>query len=186
MFSITCKNISDSLIKMSTSSWLGSNTLNQLTSTAIINGKTVWLIPVVDLANHTISSLARNTKTLMYTLPGRYDAGVYEINAEFQTNNTSGGNTAYAAGDSVDWTVQGIGDASPDFAEAVYRPFYACYTDGAGNNSTTGIVKATPSGITGITANNTQMGIYIKYNTNTAGTITMTHTVVTISIQKIA
>jgi hypothetical protein len=166
--------------------WLGSASLTIPNNQIIVNGKVVNLVPIVDLTNHGVTSVAANTKTLVYTLPGTYDAGTYLINAEFQTNNTGGGNTVYATGDSVDWTVQGIGDASPDYAECVYRPYYTCYTDGAGSSSTIGIVKATPSGITGITNNGTQIGIYVKYNTNTAGTITQAQTMTTFTIQKIA
>ena len=166
--------------------WLGSATLSVPNNQIIVSGKVVNLVPTVYLTNQTIASVAANTKTLVYTLPGTYDAGTYLINAEFQTQNTGGGQTAYATGDSVDWTVQGINDANPDYAECVYRPYYAGFTDGAGNNGTTGTVKATPSGITAITNDATQIGIYIKYNTNTAGTITQTQTVATFSIQKVA
>ena len=150
--------------------WLGNATVTIPNNQAIVNGKLINIVPTVYLTNQTITSVTANTKTLVYTLPGTYNAGVYAINAEFQTQNTGGGQTAYAAGDSVDWTVQGIGDANADYAESVYRPFYSCYTDGGANNSTTGIVKATPTGITAITNDGTQIGIYIKYNTGTAGT----------------
>jgi len=166
--------------------WLGSASLTIPNNQLVVNGKVVNVVPTVYLTNQSVSSVPANTKTLVYTLPGRYASGSYAINAEFQTQNTGGGNTVYAAGDSVDWTVQGIGDASTDYAECVYRPFYASYTDGAGTSSTVGIVKATPSGITAITNDNTQIGVYVKYNTNTAGTITQTQTLATFSIQKIA
>ena len=166
--------------------WLGSASLSIPNNQVIVNGKVVNIVPVVDLVNHGVTSVTANTNTLVYTLPGTYDAGSYLINAEFQTQNTGGGNTAYATGDSVDWTIRGIGDANPDYAECVYRPYYACYTDGAGTAGTIGIVKATPSGITAITANGTQIGVYVKYNTNTAGTITMNQTMTTFSIQKVA
>ena len=165
--------------------WLGSASLTIPNNQIVVNGRVVNAVPVVDLTNRTVSSLTANTKTLVYTLPGTYAAGVYMINAEFQTVNTGGGNTAYAAGDSVDWTVQGIGDANPDYAECVYRPYYSCYTVGAGNNSTTGICKNAPTGLTAITNDGTQIGIYVQYNTNTAGTITQTQTVTGLSIQKI-
>lgn len=166
--------------------WLGSAALVIPNNQVVVNGKVVNVVPVVDLTNRTVASVVANTKTLVYTLPGTYSAGSYAINAEFQTQNTAGGQTAYATGDSVDWTVQGIGDANPDYAECVYRPYYACYTDGAGTTGATGIVKATPSGITCITNDGTQIGVYVKYNTNTAGTITQTQTLATFSIQKIA
>lgn len=165
--------------------WLGSASLSIPNNQIVVNGKTVNVVPIVDLTNRTISSVTANTKTLVYTFPGTYDAGQYEINAEFQTQNTGGGQTAYAAGDAVQWTVQGIGDLSPDYAECIYRPFYSAYTDGAGNNGTVGICKATPSGITVISANGTQLGVYVKYNTNTASTITQTQAMVTFSIRKI-
>ena len=165
--------------------WLGSASLTIPNNQIVVNGAVVNVVPTVYLTNQSVASVTANTKTLVYTLPGRFAAGTYAINAEFQTQNTAGGNTAYATGDSVDWTVQGIGDANPDYAECVYRPYYTCYTDGAGSGSTTGIVKATPSGVTAITNDNTQIGIYVKYNTNTAGTITQTQTLATFSIQKI-
>ena len=166
--------------------WLGSASLTIPNNQIVVNGKVVNVVPIVDLTNHSVNSVAANTKTLVYTLPGTWAAGTYLINAEFQSNNTGGGNTAYAAGDAVDWTVQGIGDASPDYAECVYRPYYCCYTDGAGSGSTVGIVKQTPSGITAITADNTQIGIYVKYNTNTVGTITQNQAMTVFSIQKVA
>lgn len=165
--------------------WLGAASISIPNNQIVVSGRTVNVVPIVDLTNRSVASLTANTKTLVYTLPGTYDAGVYMINAEFQTQNTGGGQTAYAAGDSVDWTIQGIGDANVDYAECVYRPYYSCYTDGAGNNSTVGICKQAPTGLTGITANGTQIGIYVKYNTNTAGTITQTQTVTGFSIQKI-
>ena len=119
-------------------------------------------------------------------MPGTFDAGTYIINAEFQTQNTAGGSTAYATGDSVDWTVQGIGDANPDYAECLYKPYYCSSTDGGTNAGTTGVTKQSPTGITGITANGTQIGVYVKYNTATAGTITMSFTMTALTIQKIA
>ena len=166
--------------------WLGSASLSIPNNQVIVNGKTVNVVPVIDLVNHGVTSVPANTKTLVYTVPGTFAAGTYLINAEFQTQNTSGGQTAYATGDSVDWTVQGIGDASPDYAECLYRPFYCCSTDGAGTNGSTGVVKQTPSGITAITADGTQMGIYVKYNTNTAGTISQNQTMTVFSYQKVA
>ena len=166
--------------------WLGSASLVIPNNQVVVNGKVVNVVPTVYLTNQGVTSVAANTKTLIYTLPGTYDAGIYTINAEFQTNNTGVGQTAYATGDAVDWVVQGIGDANPDYAECVYRPYYTCYTVGAGSGSTVGIVKATPSGITAITANGTQIGIYVTYNTNTAGTISQNQTMTTFSIQKVA
>ena len=169
-----------------TPNWLGAATFTIPNNQAVVNGKVVNIVPVVDLNNRTASSVAANTKTLFYTLPGTYAAGVYMINAEFQNTNTAGGQTAYATGDSVDWTVQGIGDANPDYAECVYRPFYSCYTDGGANSGTTGICKQAPTGLTGITADGTQIGVYLKYNTGTAGTITQSFIMTGLSIQKIA
>lgn len=166
--------------------WLGSATLSIPNNQVVVNGKLVNVVPVVNLTNQTVASLVANTTTLFYTLPGLYDAGVYMINAEFQTQNTGGGQTVYAAGDSVDWTVQGIGDANQDYAECVYRPFYACFTDGGASPSTTGIVKQAPTGLTAITANSTSIGVYIKYNTAGAGPIVQTQTMTGFSIQKIA
>lgn len=166
--------------------WLGSAALTIPNNQVVVNGKIVNVVPTVYLTNQGVSSVTANTKTLVYTLPGTFDAGVYAINAEFQTQNTAGGSTAYATGDSVDWTVQGIGDANPDYAECLYRPFYCCAIDGAGTTGATGVVKQTPSGITAITNNGTSIGIYVKYNTNTAGTITQSQTLTTLSIQKIA
>lgn len=167
--------------------WLGSASLSIPNNQIVVNGKVVNAVPVVDLTNHEIASVTANTKTLVYTLPGTYAAGVYAINAEFQTqNNNTGGQTAYATGDAVDWVVQGIGDASPDYAECVYRPYYASYVTTGGASGTTGVVKSTPSGITGITNNGTQIGVYVTYYTNTAGTITQRQALTTLSIQKIA
>lgn len=169
--------------------WLGSASLTIPSNTAIVNGKVVNVVPIVDTTNRTTASVTANNKTLFYTLPGTYAAGVYSIQAEFQSQNTGGGQTAYLPGDSVEWTVQGIADANPDYADCVYRPYYACYNDGATTGtgaSNTGIVKATPTGLTGITADNTQIGVYVKYNTSASGTITQTFTMTAISIQKIA
>lgn len=166
--------------------WLGAATLSIPNNQVIVNGKLVNVVPTAYLTNQTTASVAANTKTLFYTLPGTYAAGTYMINAEFQSQNTAGGQTAYAVGDSVDWTVQGIGDANPDYAECVYRPYYSCYTDGGASGSTTGIVKQAPTGLTAITADGTSIGIYVKYNTATVGTITQTFTMTGFSIQKIA
>lgn len=166
--------------------WLGSASLSIPNNQIVVNGKSVNVVPTVYLTNQTLSSVAPNTKTLLYTLPGTYDAGSYAISAEFQTQNTAGGQTAYAAGDSVDWTIQGIGDANPDYAECLYKPFYASSTDGGTNAGTTGVTKQAPTGVTAITNNGTSIGVYVKYNTATAGTITMTFTLTTLSIQKIA
>ena len=166
--------------------WLGNATLTIPNNQAIVNGKVVNVVPTIYLTNQTLSSVPANTKTLLWTLPGTYSAGVYQINAEFQTVNTGGGNTAYAAGDGISFTVQGIGDANPDYAESVFRPYYCGYTDGGNNAQTTGTTKQSPSGLTAITADGTQIGVYVKYNTGTVGTITMTFALVTFSIQKVA
>ena len=74
--------------------WLGSASLSIPNNQVIVNGKTVNVVPIVDLDNHSISSVTANTSTLVWTLPGTYDAGNYFINAEFQTNNSAGGSTA--------------------------------------------------------------------------------------------
>ena len=167
--------------------WLGSAALVIPNNQVIVNGKVVNVVPIVDLTNHSIASVAPNTKTLVYTLPGTYAAGTYLINSEFQVQNTGGGQTAYAAGDGVDWTVQGIGDANPDYAEATCQPYYSCINvAGTGTANATGVVRLTPTGITAITNDNTQMGVYVKYLTASAGTQTMTFTVTAISVQKVA
>ena len=166
--------------------WLGTASLSIPNNQVVVNGKVVNIVPIVDNTNRTITSIAANTKTVVWTLPGTYDAGQYLINAEFSTNNTGGGNTAYATGDGVSWTVQGVGDASPDYAQATCRPYYWGITDGAGNGATTGITRLTPSGITAITANGSQIAVYVKYNTNTVGTIIMTFALTSFSIQKIS
>ena len=168
--------------------WLGSASISIPNNQIIVNGKTVNVVPIVDLTNHSISSVPANTKTLVYTLPGTYDAGVYSIQAEFQVQNTSGGQTAYAAGDGIDWIVQGIGDANPDYAEASAQPYYSCVvTSGnSGAASATGVCRLSPTGLTAITNNGTSIGIYVRYTTASAGTQTMTFTVTGFSIQKIA
>lgn len=167
--------------------WLGSASLTIPNNQVIINGKVVNVIPNVFLDNQSIASVQANTKTLVYTLPGTYDAGNYFINAEFQVQNTGGGQTAYSAGDGLDWTVQGIGDASPDYAEGTTQPFYSCINStGTGTASANGTCRITPSGITQISANGTQIGIYVKYLRAAAGTVTMTFTVTTFCIQKIS
>ena len=167
--------------------WLGSASLTIPNNQVIVNGKVVNVVPNVDTTNHSIASVQANIKTLVYTLPGTYAAGTYLINAEFQTQNTAGGATVYTAGDGVDWTVQGIGDANPDYAEATCQPYYSCISaTGSGTAAANGVTRLTPTGITGITADNTQMGIYVTYLRGTAGTVTMTFTVTAIAIQKIA
>ena len=143
--------------------WLGSAALTIPNNQIVVNGKVVNAVPTVYLSNQTLSSVTANTKTLFYTLPGTYAAGSYAILAEFQTQNTAGGQTAYATGDSVDWTIQGIGDANPDYAECLYKPFYASSTDGGANAGTTGVTKQAPTGITAITNDNTSIGVYLKY-----------------------
>ncbi len=165
--------------------WLGSATLTIPNNQLVVNGRVVNAVPTVYLTNQSVSSVTANTRTLMYTLPGTYAAGVYAIAAEFQTQNTSGGQTTYATGDSVDFTVQGIGDVNPDYAECLYKPFYASSTDGGANAGTSGVTKQAPTGLTAITNDNTSIGVYVKYNTATVGTITMTFTLTTLSIQKI-
>lgn len=166
--------------------WLGSATLSIPNNQVIVNGVLVNVVPTVYLTNQSIASVTANTKTLVYTLPGTYASGTYVINAEFQVQNTSGGQTAFAAGDGVDWTVQGIGDTNPDYAEAVCQPYYSCVNPtGSGTASANGVVKLTPTGLTAITNNNTSIGIYVTY-LGSAGTKTMTFTVAGISIQKIA
>ena len=84
--------------------WLGSASLTIPNNQIVVNGKVVNLVPIVDNTNRTLASVAANTRTLVWTLPGTYAAGQYLINAEFQTVNTGGGNTAYAVGDGVSWT----------------------------------------------------------------------------------
>lgn len=167
--------------------WLGSASLTIPNNQVIINGKSVNVVPIVDLNNHSITSVTANTKTLVWTLPGTYDAGNYFINCELQTQNSGGGNTAYTGGDGVDWTIQGIGDASTDYAEGTTQPFYNCINAaGTGTANAVGVSRITPSGITQISANGTQIGVYVKYLRAAAGTVTMTFSVVTFSIQKIS
>lgn len=166
--------------------WLGSATLSIPNNQVVVNGKLVNVVPNLFLTNQSIASVTANTKTLVYTLPGTYDAGVYFINAEFQVQNTAGGQTAYSAGDGLDWIVQGIGDAATDYAEGTTQPFYNCINaTGTGIASANGVVRITPSGITQITNNGTSMGIYVKYLRAAAGTVTMTFTVATLCIQKV-
>ena len=104
--------------------WLGSASLVIPNNQIVVNGKVVNVVPITYLTNQSIASVPANTATLVYTLPGTWAAGTYLVNAEFQVQNTSGGQTAYAAGDGVDWTVRGIGDANPDYAEATCQPYY--------------------------------------------------------------
>ena len=167
--------------------WLGSASLTIPNNQIIVNGKVVNVVPNVDTTNHSIASVQANTKTLVYTLPGTYAAGTYLVNAEFQTQNTAGGATAYAAGDGVDWVVQGIGDANPDYAEATCQPYYSCISaTGSGTAAANGVTRLTPTGITAITTDGTPMGIYVTYLRTSAGTVTMSFTVTAIAIQKIA
>ena len=166
--------------------WLGSASLTIPNNQVVVNGKVVNVVPTVYLTNQTLASVTANTKTLLYTVPGTFDAGIYQINAEFQVQNTSGGQTAYTAGDGVDFIVQGIGDASPDYAEASSQPFYTCINaSGSGVASANGVVRLAPSGITQITNNGTSMGVYVTYLRALAGTVTMTYTLTTLSIQKV-
>lgn len=167
--------------------WLGSAALTIPNNQIVVNGRVVNVVPVVDLVNHSIASVAANTKTLVYTLPGTYAAGVYVIGAELQVQNTGGGQTAYAAGDGVDWTIQGIGDANPDYSEASGQPYYACVvpSTGTGAASATGVFRCSPTGLTGITNDGTQIGVYVRYTTASAGTQTMTFTITGLSIQKV-
>lgn len=168
--------------------WLGSASLSIPNNQIVVNGKTVNVVPIVDLTNRSISSVPANTKTLVYTLPGTYDAGVYVIGAELQVQNTSGGQTAYAPGDGVDWIIQGIGDASPDYSEASGQPYYACVvaSGGTGTASANGVFRCSPTGLTQITNNGTSIGVYVRYTTASAATQTMTFTITGLSIQKIA
>lgn len=168
--------------------WLGSASLVIPNNQIVVNGKVVNVVPIVDLTNHSIASVAPNTKTLVWTLPGTYAAGTYQVNAEFQVQNTSGGQTAYAAGDGVDWIIQGIGDANPDYAEASAQPYYSCVatSGGSGAASAQGVCRLSPTGLTAITNDGTQIGVYVRYTTASAGTQTMTFTVTGLSIQKIA
>ena len=167
--------------------WLGSASLTIPNNQAIVNGKVVNIVPNIFLTNQSIASVTANTKTLVYTMPGTYDAGIYFINAEFQVQNTGAGQTAYAGGDGVDWIVQGIGDPATDYAEGTTQPFYTCVvpSTSTGSASSVGVCRITPSGITQITSNGTQMGIYVRYLRTTPGTITATFTVATMSIQKV-
>ena len=168
--------------------WLGSASLVIPNNQIVVNGKVVNVVPIVDLTNHSIASVAPNTKTLVWTLPGTYAAGVYSVQAEFQVQNTSGGQTAYAPGDGVDWIVQGIGDPATDYAEASAQPYYSCIqpTGTGGVASAQGVSRLSPTGLTQITADNTQIGIYVTYKTASGATQTMTFTVTGFSIQKIA
>ena len=167
--------------------WLGSASLSIPNNQVIVNGKTVNVVPIVDLDNHSISSVTANTSTLVWTLPGTYDAGNYFINAEFQTNNSAGGSTPYSAGDGLDWQVRGIGDPATDYAEGTIQPYYSCINStGTGIANATGVCRITPSGITQISANGTQIGVYVKYLRAAAGTVTMSFSVVTFCIQKIS
>ena len=167
--------------------WLGSAALVIPNNQVVVNGKVVQVVPVTYLTNQSISSVAPNTKTLVYTLPGTFAAGTYIVNAEFQVQNTSGGQTAYSAGEGVDWTVQGIGDLNPDYAEATCQPYYSCINStGSGTASATGTVRLTPTGITAITSDNTQIGVYVKYLTASGSTQNMTFTITALSLQKVA
>lgn len=167
--------------------WLGSASLVIPNNQIVVNGKVVNVVPISYLTNQSISSVPANTKTLVYTLPGTWAAGTYLVNAEFQVQNTSGGQTAYSAGEGVDWTVQGIGDANPDYAEATCQPYYSCINaTGTGVASANGTVRLTPTGITAITNDNTQIGVYVKYLTASAATQNMTFTITGISLQKVA
>ena len=167
--------------------WLGSASLVIPNNQVVVNGKVVNVFPTVDLVNHTIGSVTANAKTHVNTIPGTFAAVTYLINAEFQTQNTGGGNTPYAACDGVDWTVKGIGDASPDYAEATCQPYYSCINAaGTGQATTLGVTRLTPTGITQISTDGTQMGVYVKYLTTGSGTVTMTFAITAISWQKIA
>ena len=166
--------------------WLGSASLTIPNNQIVVNGKIVNVVPTVDLTNHSISSVPANSKTLVWTVPGTFAAGTYLINAEFQVQNTSGGQTAYAPGDGVDWIVQGIGDPNADYAEATCQPYYSCINvAGTGTANANGVVRLTPTGITAITNDGTQMGVYVRYTTASAATQTMTFVVTALSIQKI-
>lgn len=172
---------------MSYANWLGESTISLPNNTIVIAGVPVNVVPVLYLTDQSISSVVANTRTIVFTLPGTFAAGTYFINAEFQVQNTSGGQTIYTAGDGVDWTVQGVGDASPDYAEGTTQPFYsAINATGAGVASSTGVVRITPSGITKITNSGTQIAVYVKYLRAAAGTVTMTFTSTSLSVQKIA
>ena len=167
--------------------WLGSASLSIPNNQIVVGGKVVNVVPIVYLTNQSIASVAPNTKTLVWTLPGTWSAGTYMVNAELQVSNTGGGQTSYAAGDGVDWIIQGIGDTNPDYSEASCQPYYSCVapTAGSGAASTVGVVRVSPTGLTAITNDGTQIGVYVRYTTASAGTQTMTFTITGLSIQKI-
>jgi hypothetical protein len=167
--------------------WLGSANLSIPNNQVVVNGAIVNVVPIYDLTNRSVSSVPANVKTLIYTLPGTYAAGVYIVGGEFQVQNTSGGQTAYAAGDGIDWIIQGIGDTNPDYSEASTQPFYTCVapSTGTGAASSFGVSRLSPSGLTGITANGTQMGVYVRYTTASSATQNMTFTITGLSVQKI-
>jgi len=167
--------------------WLGSASLVIPNNQVVINGRVVNVVPNVDLTNRSITSVQANVKTLVYTLPGTYDAGIYSIQAELQVQNTGSGQTAYAATDGVDWIIQGISDPSPDFSQASAQPFYSCVppSSSSGAASTFGVLRVSPTGLTQITNNGTQIGIYVRYTTAASGTQNMTFTITGLSVQKI-
>lgn len=168
--------------------WLGTASLSIPNNQIVVNGKTVNVVPIVDLTNHSISSVTANVKTLVWTLPGTYAAGVYAICGEFLVTNTGGGNTPFAAGDGVDWIIQGIGDPTPDYAEASIQPYYSsvAVTGGSGQTTSVGTCRLAPSAYTQISADNTQIGVYVRYTTTGSGTVTATFLVGNLSIQKVA
>lgn len=163
--------------------WLGSATLSIPNNQVIVNGALVNVVPVSNTTNQSIASITRNTKTLLYTIPDVLPAGTYLVGGETQSGSAT---TAWGTVDVVDWIIQGIGDASPDYAETTIKPYYnAVVLASGGNTPGTGIIKFDLAGITQLTATG-QLGIYVTYFTSGTGSATIPFALVNWFYQKIA
>ena len=163
--------------------WLGSAALTIPNNQVVINGTNVNVVPVTLLTNQTITSITKNTATLIYQTPNALPPGRYLVGGETQSGNQL---TTWGTADVVDWVIIGQGDPSPDYAETTIKPYYnAVVLASGGNTPGTGIIKFDLAGLTELTTT-TPLSVYVTYYTTGTGAVTIPFTLANFFYQKVA
>ena len=162
--------------------WLGSASLTIPNNQVVVNGNIVNVVPYVTLTNQTITTITKNTTTLLYQTPP-LPPGKYFVGGETQTGNQS---STWLDTDCVDWVFAGVGETSADYAEVTVRPYFSGVVLTAGGGAVgTGITKIDCIGITELTATR-PIGVYVTYYTTGSGTVSETFSLANFFYQKIA
>lgn len=163
--------------------WLGSAALTIPNNQVVVNGVNVNVVPFVTTANQSITSIVRNTPTLIYQTPFSLPPGKYLVGGETQSGSTT---TTWGTLDNLDWVIVGVGDTSPDYAETTIKPYYNAVTFTSGGSAVgTGIIKFDLAGITELTIT-APLAVYVTYYTPGTGTITTPFNLANFFYQKVA